>query len=169
MVTKVSQICPKPFFTQIKRKVIIYECSSCIYIFHVNIYWEMSNLYKNEPLSWFWQSVTVAVSCRYGTWFAVRLVMDYTTSHFTWSTPWIPADQVSPSQTLRCPGACGSRQKGQVVIGTFHILPTGLHGLWSSVCQPSFTPGGLPQWPSSLKGGFSHKGHRFYYQISVHP
>ncbi len=27
----------------------------------------------------------VAVSCGYDTWFAVRLVMDYTTSHFTWS------------------------------------------------------------------------------------
>ena len=29
--------------------------------------------------------VYVAVSCGYDTWFAVRLVMDYTTSHFTWS------------------------------------------------------------------------------------
>ena len=60
--------------------------------------------------------------------------MDYTTSHFTWSILgylWIPADQVSPGQTLRCPGACGSRQKGHVPIkiGAFHILPTGLHGL----------------------------------------
>ncbi len=27
----------------------------------------------------------VAVSCGYDTWFAVRLVMDYTTSHFAWS------------------------------------------------------------------------------------
>ncbi len=26
---------------------------------------------------------TVAVSCGYYTWFAARLVMDYTTSHFT--------------------------------------------------------------------------------------
>ncbi len=45
--------------------------------------------------------------------------MDYTTSHFTWSILgylWIPADQVSPGQTLGCPGACGSRQKGHVII-----------------------------------------------------
>ncbi len=28
---------------------------------------------------------SVAVSCGYDTWFAVRLVMDYTASHFTWS------------------------------------------------------------------------------------
>ncbi len=27
----------------------------------------------------------VAVSCGYDTWFAVRLVMDYTSLHFTWS------------------------------------------------------------------------------------
>ncbi len=61
----------------------------------------------------------VAVSCGYDTWFAVRLVMDYTTSHFTWSILrylWIPADQVSPGQTHKCPGACGSRQKGHVII-----------------------------------------------------
>ncbi len=35
--------------------------------------------------------------------------MNYTTSHLTWSiwdTFRIPTDQVSPSQTLRCPGAC---------------------------------------------------------------
>ncbi len=34
---------------------------------------------------------------------AVRLVMDYTTSHFAWSILgylWIPANQVSPSQTI---------------------------------------------------------------------
>ncbi len=30
--------------------------------------------------------------------------------HF-WDTLWIPTDQVSPSQTLRCPGACGSVKK----------------------------------------------------------
>ncbi len=45
--------------------------------------------------------------------------MNYTTLHFTWSfwdTFRIPTDQVSPSQTLRCPGACDSRQKGHVVI-----------------------------------------------------
>ncbi len=81
----------------------------------------------------------VAVSCGYDTWFAVRLVMDYTTSHFAWSILgyllWIPPDQVSPSQTHRCPGACGSRQKGHVVIiGTFHILPTGIHGLCFGSC-----------------------------------
>ncbi len=28
---------------------------------------------------------SVAVSCGYDTWFAVRLLMDYTASHFTWS------------------------------------------------------------------------------------
>ncbi len=41
---------------------------------------------------------TVAVSCGFDTWFAVRLVMDYTISLFTWST-WdtlrIPHDQAS--------------------------------------------------------------------------
>ncbi len=38
-------------------------------------------------LSWeSWrQRPPVAVSCGYDTWFAVRLVMDYTISHFTWS------------------------------------------------------------------------------------
>ncbi len=74
-----------------------------------------------------------------------------------WDTLWILADQVSPSQTLRCPGACGSHQKGHVVIfdqsqrslrkfsveagttmpikiGAFHILPTGLHGLCFGFC-----------------------------------
>ncbi len=30
--------------------------------------------------------VSVAVSCGYDTWFAVTLVTDYTTSHFTWPT-----------------------------------------------------------------------------------
>ena len=47
---------------------------------------------------------------------------------------WIPADQVSPSQTLNCPGACGSRQEGHVVIFDFHILPMGLHGLCFGFC-----------------------------------
>ncbi len=59
-----------------------------------------------------------------------------------WDTSWIPPDQVSPGQTHRCPGACGSRQKGHVVIldympikiGAFHILPTGLHGLCFGFC-----------------------------------
>ncbi len=48
-------------------------------------------------------------------------------SYFTWSIlgyPWIPADQVSLGQTHRCPGDCG----------TFHILPTGLHGLCFGFC-----------------------------------
>ncbi len=42
----------------------------------------------------------------------------------------IPPDQASPSQTHRCPGACG----------TFHILPRGIHGL----CFGSFVSGPLP-------------------------
>ncbi len=61
--------------------------------------------------------------------------MDYTISCFTWSfwdTDRIPHDQASPSQTHRCPDACGSRQKGHVVI--FHILPTGIHGLCFGFC-----------------------------------
>ncbi len=46
--------------------------------------------------------------------------------HFTfyfWDTFRIPTDQVSPSQTLRCPGACD-----------FQFLPTGLHGLCFGFC-----------------------------------
>ncbi len=35
--------------------------------------------------------LSVAVSCGYDTWFAVRLVMDYTASHFTWSILGFPA------------------------------------------------------------------------------
>ncbi len=57
-------------------------------------------------------------------WARQRLVMIFTTSHFTWSfwgTFRIPTDQVSPSQTLRCPGA-------------FRFLPTGLHGLRFGFC-----------------------------------
>ncbi len=38
-----------------------------------------------------------------------------------WDTSWIPPDQVSPSQTHRCPGACGSRQKGHVVISCLRV------------------------------------------------
>ncbi len=40
----------------------------------------------------------VAVSCGYDTWFAVRLVMDYTTSHFAWSIFGIPLDPTRSSQ-----------------------------------------------------------------------
>ncbi len=84
-------------------------------------------------------------------------------------TFWIPSDQVCLSQTHRCPGACGSRQKDHVVIldqsqvravwalgyrgnhhfasikympinsGTFHILPSGIHGL----CFGSYFSGPL--------------------------
>ncbi len=62
--------------------------------------------------------------------------------HFTFSLIvlgylWDPNRSSCPSQTFRCPGACGSRQKGHVVIlniGTFHILPTGLHGLCFGFC-----------------------------------
>ncbi len=49
-------------------------------------------------------------------------------------------DQVCLSQTHRCPGACGSRQSDHVIIGTFHILPTGTHGLYFG----SFVSGPLP-------------------------
>ncbi len=41
--------------------------------------------------------------------------MDYTTSHFAWSfwdNLWIPYDQVSPSQTFRCPDVCDFPPKG---------------------------------------------------------
>ncbi len=48
-----------------------------------------------------------------------------------WDTFRIPPDQVSPSHTHRCPGA----------FGTFHILPTGIHGL----CFGSYLSGPLPQ------------------------
>ncbi len=40
----------------------------------------------------------------------------------------IPTDRVSPSQTLRCPGACDFPLLG------YHILPTGLHGLCFGFC-----------------------------------
>ncbi len=72
---------------------------------------------------------------------------DYTISLFTWST-WdtlrIPHDQACPSQTHRCPGASGSRQSDHVSIfssktkpiknGTYHIQPTGVHGLCFGYC-----------------------------------
>ncbi len=55
--------------------------------------------------------------------------MNYTTSHYIWSS-WdtfrIPTDQISPSQTLRCPGACDFPPWGS---RTFQFQPTGLHGL----------------------------------------
>ncbi len=54
----------------------------------------------------FGSAVAIAVSCGYDTWFAVRLVMDYTISCFArsfWDTYRIPRDHVSPSQTHRCP------------------------------------------------------------------
>ncbi len=40
-----------------------------------------------QTSTWLWvlNKHDVAVSCGYDTWFAVRLMMDYTTSHFTWS------------------------------------------------------------------------------------
>ncbi len=87
-------------------------------------------------------SYSVAVSCGYDTWFAVRLAMDYTTSHFTWSILGYLSDPTRSSlpepdtQVSRClwfpPN--GSR------IGTFHILPTGVHGL----CFGSYFSGPLP-------------------------
>ncbi len=52
-----------------------------------------------------------------------------------WDTLRIPHDQANPSQTHRCPGACGSRQSDHVIIfGTYHILPTGIHGLCFGYC-----------------------------------
>ena len=64
--------------------------------------------------------------------------MNYTTSHFYWSS-WdtlrIPTNEVRPSMTLRCPGACDFPPWGHVVIfGTFQFLPTGLHGLCFGIC-----------------------------------
>ena len=44
--------------------------------------------------------VYVAVSCGYDTWFAVRLVMDYTTSHFTWSILGYLSDPTRSGQPL---------------------------------------------------------------------
>ncbi len=43
-----------------------------------------------------------------------------------WDTSWIPPDQVSHRQIHRCPGACGSRQMGHVVI--FWYLPYPAYG-----------------------------------------
>ncbi len=71
--------------------------------------------------------------------------MNYTISPFTLIVLGYHQDpnrSSCPSQTLRCPGACGSRQRGHVVIfdympiniGTFPILPTGLHGLCFGFC-----------------------------------
>ena len=45
----------------------------------------------------------VAVSCGYDTWFAVRLVKDYTTSHFTWSIlGYSEIDQIHLSSEDQC-------------------------------------------------------------------
>ncbi len=43
---------------------------------------------------------TVAVSCGFDTWFAVRLVMDYTISHFTWSILGYLTDPTRSSQII---------------------------------------------------------------------
>ncbi len=58
-------------------------------------------------------------SLRSDLWWAIpfRILLDQ-----FWDTLWIPHDQASPSQTHRCPGACGSRQ------------PTGVHGLCFGYC-----------------------------------
>ena len=47
---------------------------------------------------------SVAVSCGYDTWFAVRLVMDYTASHFTWSILGLYSeiDQIHLSSEAQC-------------------------------------------------------------------
>ncbi len=69
----------------------------------------------------------VAVSCGYDTQSAVRLVMGYTISLFTWSfwgNIWIPHDQVSPSQAHRCPGVSGSHQSDHVVTFWHLSYPT---------------------------------------------
>ncbi len=88
---------------------------------------------------------------------------------------WIPTDQVSPSQTLRCPGACDSRQKGHVVIldqsqrslrkfSSFKLyanqhwyLPYPTYGstrvvLWLLFCRSA--PSTFPVTWSTLKGPF---------------
>ncbi len=52
-----------------------------------------------------------------------------------WDTLRIPHDQANPSQTHRCPGVFGSRQSDHVIIiGTYHILPMGIHGLCFGYC-----------------------------------
>ncbi len=59
--------------------------------------------------------------------------MNYTTSHFSLIVLGylrIPTDQVYPSQTLRCPGACDFPPQGHMVI----FGPTGLHGLCFGFC-----------------------------------
>ncbi len=84
--------------------------------------------------------------------------MNYTTSQFYWSswdTPRIPTNQINPSQTLRCPGACD------------HLVPTYESTwvvLWLLFCRsaPSTFPG---TW-STLKGPFRGvPSHRLYSEI----
>ncbi len=56
-------------------KIDLFTVSHSIVQQHVTD-WSVSSKFIN---------FNVAVSCGYDTWFAVRLVMDYTTSHFAWS------------------------------------------------------------------------------------
>ncbi len=106
--------------------------------------------------------------------------MDYTTSHFTWSfwdTFRIPTNQVSPSQTLRCPGACDSRHEGHVVIfgpitglaNQYWYLPVPTYGstwvvLWLLFCRSA--PSTFPVTWSTLKSPFRGvPSHRLYSEI----
>ncbi len=81
-------------------------------------------------------------SLRSDLWWAIpfRILLDQFRD-----TLWMPHDQASPSQTHRCPGACGSRQSDHVIIfdqsqgapiniGTYHIQPAGVHGLCFGYC-----------------------------------
>ncbi len=127
-----------------------------------NINTNISNIYScilspmNAGASFFHSvSLIVAVSCGYDTWFAVRLVMDYTISHGQfWDTLRIPHDQVSPSQTHRCPGACGSRQSDHVII---FDLPYPAYGYTWAVLWLLFfrsAPSTFPATWSTFKGPF---------------
>ncbi len=99
----------------------------------------------------------VTVSCGYDTQFAIRLVMGYTISLFTWSfwdTIRIPHDQVSPSQTHRCPGVSGSRQSDHVV--TFDLSYPTYRCTWVVLWLLCFrsAPSTVPDTWSTFEGPF---------------
>ncbi len=73
-------------------------------------------------------AVGMTHSLRSDLWWAIpfRISLDQ-----FWDTLWIPYDQASPSQTHRCPGACGSRESDHVII---FDQPTGEHGLCFGSC-----------------------------------
>ncbi len=64
--------------------------------------------------------------------------------HF-WDTLWIPTNQVSLSQTLRCPGACDSRLPYPTYGSTWVVL-------WLLICRSA--PSTFPVAWSTFKGPF---------------